>query len=413
MPNTQITTNLVTMTVARGLYNTPAVASNFDNKFQKEFEREMQVGETIYGRLPWRFVKKDGLGLQLQPLVDRVTPITMNQVYQYSVDYNSVEQVLTLPRPDMDLIKQFAEPISDQLSQDIDSAAALFFTKSSSNVVGSLVAAITDLTTLRSATQKIVELAGWKSGMCGVISPAMANSIVGLGQTFFNDPATISKQFKTMKIGTYANIDWVQSMSLIAPTAGTAVTTISVTGANQAGSSLIITGTSTQTLLDGDKIAIGSGTTGMYAVNPATRRTTLALRVLTIVGDYTLTGGADTITVSPAITGPGSQYQNVVDLPQDAAAIVLWPGTTSPSGKQGVCGGIFAPDAFAIVGSRLKEPKMVEHHSVQTVAGSAVTVRFTVTWDEVLSRMIARFDSLFGFGDIESSNKSCLVAANA
>ncbi len=401
------------MTIARGLYNKPAVASNFDPKFQKEFEREMQVGETIYGRLPWRFVKKDGLGLQLQPLVDRVVPITMNQVYQYSVDYNSVEQVLTLPRPNMELIKQFSEPISDQLSQDIDSAAALFVTTQTPNVVGSLAAAITDLATLRGTTQKLVELAGWKNGTTGVISPAQANNIVGLGQTFFNPSDTISRQAKTMVIGQYANITWVQSMSLYAPTAGTAVTAISVTGAGQSGGTLSITGTAGQTLLAGDKIGIGSGSTAMNAVNPATRRTTLALRVLTITQDITLTAGPDTINIYPSITGPGSQYQNVDALPQDAAAIVLWPGTTSPSGKQGVCGAVFAPDAFAIVGSRLIKPKSTEEASVATVAGSPVTARFTVTWDTVLKRMIASTDCLFGFGDIESSNKSVLLAASA
>lgn len=409
--NAQITSTLIAMSVSRGLYNKPAVMSSFDPRFQKMFNMEMQSGETVYGRLPWRFVKKEGLGLKLQPIVDRVVPITMNQVYQYSVEYNSIEEVLNFPRPNMELIKQFTEPISDQLSQDADSAAALFATNNAANVVGSLDAAITDLATLRTTTQKLVELAGWKSGTVGVISPAMANNIVGLGQAFFNPTDEISQQSKTMRIGKYANIDWVQSMSLQTPTAGTAVTALQVTGPNQAGNSLIITGTAAQTLLDGDKLTIGSGATSMYAVNPATRRGFKGLRVIRVVGDYTLTSGPDTISISPAITGPGSQYQNVLDLPADTAAITLWPGTTSPSGKTGTCGIVFAPDAFARVSSKLHEPQKVEHHGVSTLNG--VTCRFTDSWDFNESREVVRFDALFGFGDIESANKAVLLAATA
>lgn len=412
MANSQINTQLVTMEIARGLYNKSTIANRFNKAYNKDYSKDYPVGATIYPRLPWRVIKKDGLGLQLQPLVDRVTSITMDQVFQYSVDFDSVEEALTMPRPNMDLLKQIAEPISDQFAQDLDSAAALWALQNTSNVVGNLGGAITNLSTLRSATQKMVELAGWMPGkMTGVITPGMANEIVGLGQAIFNPTSNISNQFRTMDIGQYAGVDWNQSMSLYTQTAGS-ITTPTITGANQSGGSLIITGSNGDTLAVGDKIGIGSTTTASNAVNPATRRTTGALRVFTVTQAITLTGGADTIQISPAIVGPGSQYQNVDQLPVNGATVVLWPGTTSPNGKIGPCGVLFAQDAFALVGAKLREPQSCEYHSSQTVPGTGISCRVTVTWDEVLSRMIFRADALFGFGNIEPENKSVLIAAD-
>lgn len=411
MANSQINTQLVTQEIARGLYNKSTIANHFYKGFNKEYQKEYAVGATIYPRLPWRVIKKEGLNLQLQPLVDRVTSVTMDQVYQYSTDFDSVEEALTMPRPDMELIKQIAEPVSKQLAQDLDSAAALWVLANTPNVVGALGTAITDLATLRGLTQKLIELGGWQNPI-GVLTPGMANQVVGLGQTFQNPQAAVNKQWESMEIGKYANVTWNQSMSLYAQTAGTAVTSITVTGANQSGGSLIMTGTAAQTLLINDKIGIGSGSTGMYAVNPGTRRSFLAIRTFTVTTSITLTGGADTVQIYPAIVGPGSQYQNVDALPQDGAAVVLWPGTTSPSGKQGMCGAVFADDAFCLVGAKLSEPEAVEYHAVRGVPGTGISARVTVTWDAQLSRKIFRCDTLFGFGNVEPENKSVLLAGS-
>lgn len=414
MPNAQQVSNWLTMEVSRILSNRAIIAGHFDDQYQKNYDKPFAVGETIYPRLPWRFIDQGGnsLALDLQPIVDRVTSITMNQVVKYHVDFTSIEQALTMPdKTTQGLITKLAEPIGKQMAQDWDSKCARFALENTSNVVGALGTAISDLSVLRGASQKLVELSGWKDdGMLGVVTPGMANQIVGLGQAFFNPQGNISRQSKTGEVGPYANVDWVQSMSLYNQTAGTAVTAITVTGANQAGSSLIVTGTAGQTFKKNDKIAIGSGATGMYAVNPSTRRSILALAELTVTADFTLTGGADIITIDPPIAGPGSQYQNVDALPQDGAAVVLWPGTTNPSGKQGACGVLFANDAFAKVSSPLVEPMSAEHHSVQKING--YSVRMTVTWDTVLSRMVARWDSLGGLGKIESENKSVLLAGS-
>jgi hypothetical protein len=402
------------MQVAAGLYNRLSVVKGFNTRYQKDYEQDFPVGATIYPRLPWRFIKKDGLGYQPQPLVDRVSAITMDQVFQYAFEWDSVEKALSLPRAQLKQL--YADPAVDQMAQDIDSAAALWALNNSSNVVGALGAAITDLVTLRNANQKLTELAGWMDGkMTGVLTPGMANQVVGLGQAFFNPTQEIAKQYKTMELGYYAGARWNQSVSLYQQSAGT-LGTATVAGANQAGSSILITGTAGKTLNVGDKIAFGTTTTQCNAVNPATRRAlgtaTLNAAMFTVTSPLTLTGGNDTVNIYPSVIGPGSQYQNVDALPQNGASVILWPGTTSPDGKAGPCGALFSDEAFAVVGSRLEEPMSAELHSVQTIPGTPVSVRFTRSWDPFQSRMINRFDLLFGFGNLQPENTSVLIAGN-
>src|SRR6185437_15269606 len=112
------------------------------------------------------------------------------------------------------------------------------------------------------------------------------------------------------------------------------------------------------TINKGDKISIAN----VNLVNPRSRRIPGPKQVQTFTAtqDYTLTGNADTISILPAIYGPGSQYQNVDALPANGAALTLWPGTTNPNGKVGTIGLMLAKNAFAFTGGKLYLPKAVE-----------------------------------------------------
>ena len=133
--------------------------------------------------------------------------------------------------------------------------------------------------------------------------------------------------------GQLAAFDFYESNSLWTHTAGNWTGAVTVTGANQQGGQLVITGTAGNTIAAGDKFSLAN----VNMVNPMTRRSAgpLTLRTFTCPAGFTLTGGSDTISILPPIYGPGSQYQNVDSLPAANAALTLWPGTTTPSGKSG------------------------------------------------------------------------------
>ena len=144
-------------------------------------------------------------------------------------------------------------------------------------------------------------------------------------QTLFTPVDEITEVFKEGILGRAKGFDWYESQSLYSVTAGTfASGAVTVTGAGQSGTSLIVTGSVGDTLAQGDKISLAN----VNFVNPRTRRIAgpATAQQFTVTAPFTLTGGADTISILPAIYGPGSQYQNVDALPVNGAAVTLWPG---------------------------------------------------------------------------------------
>lgn len=410
-PNIQQTVDWATMTVAEGLYNEIKIARNFNTMYQKDYKQPFAVGATIRPRLPWRFKAANQIGLVTQGMVDRTTTITMDNFLQYSVEWDSVEMALTLPREN--LKKQFLDPIMRQAGQDIDSLAAQFAFQHTNMVVGNLGSALADLSVLRAANRTLTQKGGQVGKIAAILTPGQADQVVGLSQAIFNPQGQIGEQqYKKGEVGPYASQNWLQSVTPYTVTAGTAVTAISVTGAGQDGNTLNVTGTSTQVFEVGDKFGIGSGATAVNYVNPATRRTQNALQCFTVTERLVLSGSVDVLKFSPAIIGPGSQYQNVDTLPADAAAIVLWPGTSAPSGKTGPCGLLFSDEAFAIVGSELEQINSAEFCSVRDVPGTPIKVRISKTWDVFESRMITRCDILVGFGELQPDNCAVLLASN-
>jgi hypothetical protein len=202
----------------------------------------------------------------------------------------------------------------------------------------------------------------------------------------------------------------MRSNSLIKLTAGTAATHgVTVTGAGQSGGSLVVTGTNGDTINPGDRFTLAN----VNAVNPRTRAVTpLGLKTFIYVGGqtFTLTGGNDTIQISPNIFGPGSQYQNVDSLPANAAAFTFWPGTTSPSGLVGTISLGLSKYAFLKAFGKFENPEAVEKAERAEDPETGASVAFVRAWDQYNRKMTNRFDMCYGFGNAYSDNGCCAVA---
>jgi hypothetical protein len=149
-------------------------------------------------------------------------------------------------------------------------------------------------------------------------------------------------------------------------------------------------------------------------VNPMTRRIPgkATAKQFTVTSNLTAVGAgnaADVLNILPAIYGPPSQYQNVDVLPQDLAALTLWPGTTSPNGKIGTVGLGLSRYAFALVGAKLYVPTAVESSGAAQDPETGISVRKVKAWDPVRSMQINRVDSLLGFGNLYQDNGAVAV----
>lgn len=411
MANQFSTTQLVALEALRMIKNKKVIAENFDMRYEKEFEREYAVGSQVSVKLPQRWIVNDGMQFQPQAINRLVTPVNLDQWIQIGFEISDLEKALFLERSDEEIKRQYIDPLADQMAQEIDLRAAKFAHQNTGNVVGALQTDSTTWNNFFAARRQLVDLGFAADPKALCISSSLLQSTVQANVTQFNPAPEISRMFKQGVIGQAAGADWYESVALTRHTAGTAGTggTLKVVGAGQSGNSLIVLGGNGETFKKGDKISINN----VNLVNPVTRAipSSAIAKQFAVTQDFTLTGGNDTITITPAIFGPGSQYQNVDALPADQATITLWPGTGTPAGKSGVVSLMITPRAFALVGAKLYDPKAVEVSAVAHDPQTGLSLRLVKAWDPVRSMMVERADMLFGFGVLYNDGAVCIAGA--
>ena len=391
----------LSMESLRLLTNKLQVAQFFNTSYSKEYTKEFAVGETVRINFPWRPTIRTGLAYNPQA-IDRInTTVSVDQIFGVDFEWDSAEEALKLERGREKISREYLDPAMSQIAQEIDSRAALWAMQNCPTIVGALGTDPTSFQTFNQARQKMVELAGWTGAKRGmIIPPAVNTSLVNAAIQYFNPASDISKQYKEGSIGRNSGFDWYESMSLYEHTAGVWQTPASVTisGSNQDGSSLLLNCSNGDTFKKGDVFSIAS----VNAVNPATRRSTGSARTFVVTADTTATSTTVTVPIYPTIYGPGSAYQNVDALPQNTALLTLFPGTTAPSTgpKVGFNALALNADAFALVGVKMQIPKAVEMASQTQDPDSGISVRFIRAFDPVQSKMVNRFDVLMGFGNL-------------
>ena len=412
MANQFITVGWVAMRILWFLQNQLEVASMFNTSWESEFGKTFAVGSSVQVKLPQSWLVTDGLGYQPQGINRISTTINLDQIFGIHFEWDSYERLVKMERSQNELEENYLRPAALQLAQEADSRAAKFAYQNASNVVGTLGTDSTSINPFALAERRLFEKAcpmGGKRHLC--ISPSLMESYMQNNVTQFNPASEISKMYRTGVIGMAAGWEWYRSNSLYSHTVGTAPTGgVTVTGAGQSGSSLIVTGTAAQTIKQGDKFSIAN----VNAVNPRTRRalatSSAGTQNFTVTQDYILTGGADTISILPAIYGPGSQYQNVDALAADGAAFTFWPGTAAPQSKSGVVSLGLSPYAFAMAGGKFEVPKAVERAESQEDPDTGLSIRFVRAWDQRESKMTNRFDCCLGFGNFYQDNGAVAIA---
>jgi len=395
----------------RILVNKLEVAQFFNTDMNREYQRAFAVGETVYVKLPQRFVIREGTTYDPQAIDRKTVPVTMDQIFGVDFDYDSVDKALNMERGEDIVRREYIEPAMAQIKQEIDSRCAQYAYYNTPNIVGALGTTPTALSTYLSARQRLVEL-GCTPGEKGmIVSPAMHSTIAGQLTTLTNPANEISRQYKEGLMGNASGFQWYESVSLYSHTCGTLQNTCTVqTTLTDGATSVSIAGTAAETLKKGDVFTFSAS----YACNPGTRRSVGHLKNFVVTQDLTLTGGTDTLYFAPAIYGPDSPYQNVDALPVGSSATITnMPGTTAPytGPKYGINGLAINRDAFALVGVKLEEPKAVEVASTQRDPKSGLAISFVRQFEGRTRTMINRFDVLLGFGSLYAENCACRVAS--
>jgi hypothetical protein len=393
------------------LKNSLEIASMFNSDWESEFGKSFPVGSSVQIKMPQSWLVTSGLAYQEQGISRLVTTVNLDTIRGVHFGWDSYEKLVKMERTEKELEESYLRPAAEQLAQQVDSDAANWAANWTNNVVGTLGTDSTTIDFALAAEQVLFALSCPQDGtkhLC--LSSSLNRSYVKNNVTQFNPAPEISQMFRKGVIGTAGGWEWYRSNSLVSHTCGTAPTHgVTVVGAGQSGASLTVTGTANDTINPGDKFTIAA----VNAVNPRTRvKSPLGLKqfVYTGAAPWVLTGGNDSIPISPAIFGPGSQYQNVDALPANTAAFTFFPGTTTPSGLSGTISLGLSKYAFAKAFGKFENPEAVERAERAEDPETGASIAFVRAWDQFNRKMTNRFDMCYGFGNLYPDNGAVAVA---
>ena len=384
------------------LKNSLAVGPYFSTEYSGEYAKKYAIGQTLTVPMSQRYtVQRNDMTYNAQAFDRPTTSITVDQTASIMVDWESIEKALDMERGEERVEELYIKPAVAYIRQAIESDLAQFAYQNANMVTGALGTNPSTFDATSAASLQMLQQMGCPvddDNLGLFLPPAVNRSVKTASLSYFNPQVDLSKQFRSGFVNKSDSFDWYASMSLATHTAGTWAGAVTMSSANQSGSSIAVTCTTGDTFKKGDKISIAN----VNEVNLMTRSTTTTAaagtKTFTITADATGAASAATLSIYPPIYAPGSHYQNVDALPANAAALTLWPGTSSPSGKVGKVGLALYPGSFFLVGMKLEEPEAVEICKQHQDPKTGLAIRFIRQWDNRLSKMTNRLDCLWGRG---------------
>jgi len=321
--NTLLTNDIVTYEALDILENTYNAMIHVNSEYSDQFEFGGAVlGQTLNIRKPPRFLGRLGQAAQIEAITETQVPLTLS--YQRGVDTQVSSQQLTL---DIDNYrKRVLEPqvvrVSNLIDQDVCGLA-----QGINNFVGTPGTTPTALSTYLAAKTKLDNNAApMDGGRCMFLNPAAESSIVDNLKGLFQAAAEIKQQYLSGMMGRSIGFDWYMDQNIYVHTVGAlgASTPVVGTSPSSGATTVSTTGWSTGILNAGDVISFISTSTPVNAVNPQSYQSTGQPMQFVVTATTADAGGTMVIPFAPAIIGPGSQLQNVTNLPATSTAVYVF-----------------------------------------------------------------------------------------
>jgi len=359
---------------------------NDDNSFAQEGAK---IGTTLRIRLPDRALVTDGAALQVQDDNEQLTTLTVSSQKHIGINFTTAELTMQLD----DFAERVLKPRVSQLASSIDADVANAYQGIFASVGTPGTVPSTSLVLLQ-GQQKLNESAAPMSPRYATVNPAANAGLVEGMKGLFNPVSTISRQFKSglMGEGILGYDEMAMSQSIKQHTTGTrtGAHTVTTTVSTQGATTVAITGTGTQTIKKGDVFTIAN----VFAVNPQTRESTGSLQQFVATADATASGGAYTVSVSPAIYTSGQALATVDSFPQSGATVTFL-GSASTQYPQNL---LYHKDAIAFATADLVMPQGVDMASRQVHNG--ISMRIVRQYDINNDRLPCRIDVLYGYSVI-------------
>ncbi len=400
--NTFITPNWVSTDVAMFWDNNITALKLTEPTYGSEWKDKpdgAQIGYTVQQRIPQRFRVKRGQALQQQPILNQTVPISLTDQLQVAMGWSSADDALDVE----EVQTRYTKPAGQALANECDRFFVDQVYKSVYFNIGTVGTPITSNETWTDGVAKLRAF-GVPEELMSVVEPRQQSKLQANNLTQFNPQATISTIFKKgfFGFGALGVSEWAWDSNMPSFTTGTFTSsTPVVSGANQSGSSLAISGMGTYALKEGDRFTID----GVYGVNPISYVNTNILQDFVVTADVSGSSTA-TLTISPAIIADtNSQLQTVNALPANGAAITFKGATGTVSATMAATSTkinlLANPASFAWVSADLPV-KLAGAVAGRTPGAKTdkVSIRYVDQYNIQTDQMPRRMDCLVGTAPI-------------
>jgi hypothetical protein len=390
MANSILTIDMITRKALEILENNLVITRNVNRQYDDSFAVQgAKIGSTLRIRLPDRALVTDGAALQVQDDQEQFTTLTVSSQKHIGVNFTTAELTMQLD----DFAERVLKPRISQLASSIDADVANAFRNVYQSVGTPGTTPGTSLVLLQ-AQQKLNEAAAVMSPRYATVNPAANAALVEGMKGLFNPTSTISRQFKNGMMGEgilgLDEVNMSQSIKQFTTGTRTGAHTVTTTVSSQGATTIAITGTGSQVIKQGDVFTIAN----VFAVNPQTRESTGSLQQFVATADATATGGAYTVSVSPAIYTSSQALATVDSFPQ-SGAVVTFLGSASTQYPQNL---VYHRDAISFATADLLMPQGVDMASRQVHNG--ISMRIVRQYDINNDRLPCRIDVLYGYSVI-------------
>jgi len=393
--NTLITPTWMGREVLAVAENETRFVRGIQKKLGDEFnEGGVKLGATVGVRLPQRWVTTKGQAFVGQSISDQVVYVTITDQANIGWGYSSMAATLEV----QDAYERYVNPAAAQMANTWDKDGLSRVYQDVYQAQGTPGTVPTANTTYLNAAVDLTNSAVPNDSRVMVVNAIMGAAIANANFTLFNPQGKISDAWEDGMLSANALRwkQWWEDVNIFPHTYGTYAGSPTVNGAGQTGSSLVTQAWSSgaSTLNKGDVFTIGSGSTGVYAVNPQSYQSTTNLQRFVVTQTVSDSSGAMTISISPSIITSGA-YQTVVASPGNGATINVL-GTTGAISPQGLG---FHKQAFVMASA---SPVMPNVGKAKIVKKNGLAVRVWEGSDIMTDQHPSRIDSFYGFRTIRA-----------
>lgn len=418
--NTLLTPTMILREALRVLHNNLVFVKNVNRQYKEEFAVQgAKIGDTVNVRMPNKYYVSSGANLAPQGTAEANTSLKLTDQSHVDVSFTTQELTLSLD----DFSKRILTPAMATLAGYIDTQALLRCVVGTANQASKVYNQVgTPGTTpgtsggnatglLQYNAPQVFLNAGAVMDMYAAprdenrrvcFNPmAQAMSVAGLSG-LFNASGEISKQYQKGVMGTALGFEFAMDQNIPTLTVGShaGVANWVVSGANQTGANLVITGITANAanfIKQGEVISIGANAaTYCYGVNPENQQSTgqAQMFVVTSANNTADANGTATITISPSIVVAAANVANgtVAAVPANAAKINALSG--SAANATDPVNIAYHQDAFTLATVDLEMPNGVDFSARETYDG--ISMRIVRAYDINTDALPCRIDVLWG-----------------